>query len=212
MTTGQRIRAARKEAGLTQVELGEILGVSGSMIAQYETDKRNPKYETLKRIAAALEVPVPELMGLEQIDKVTWGHEAGPEVYRKLEENYQQHHGKQALASKSDTPLQVGETFMDGNLEVINVEDKENDTFTVSFSANPQGVSVNALKELLDYLSKSGISVDGLMELIEAASNIQTVHPRSQDMPELPPPPSEGQDTNAGGNPLEGPQKPEEDG
>ena len=55
MTTGQRIKEARKKAGITQTELGAMLGVSGSMIAQYETDKRNPKQETIQRIADALE-------------------------------------------------------------------------------------------------------------------------------------------------------------
>ena len=55
MTTGQRIKEARKRAGITQTELGALLGVSGSMIAQYETDKRNPKQETIQRIADALE-------------------------------------------------------------------------------------------------------------------------------------------------------------
>lgn len=56
MDIGARIRAARKEKGLTQEELGVKLGVSGSMIAQYETSKRKPKYETVERIAVVLGV------------------------------------------------------------------------------------------------------------------------------------------------------------
>lgn len=63
MTTGQRIRAARKNAGLTQKELGEKLGVAYQTLAQWENDLRNPKYETLQRIAAALEVSASDLMG-----------------------------------------------------------------------------------------------------------------------------------------------------
>lgn len=54
MTIGQLIQKARKEAGLTQVELGARLGVSGSMIAQWENDLRKPKNETAWRIYAAL--------------------------------------------------------------------------------------------------------------------------------------------------------------
>lgn len=54
MTAGQRIKAARKKAGLTQKELGLRLGVSFQSVAQWENDLRNPKYETLQRIAAAL--------------------------------------------------------------------------------------------------------------------------------------------------------------
>ena len=56
MTTGQLIKAARKKAEMTQAELAEKLGVSSSFIAQYETNNRNPKKETLERIAAALDV------------------------------------------------------------------------------------------------------------------------------------------------------------
>ena len=54
MTIGQLIQKARKEAGLTQVELGARLGVSGSTIAQWENDLRKPKNETAWRIYAAL--------------------------------------------------------------------------------------------------------------------------------------------------------------
>ena len=62
MTTGHRIKAARTKVGLTQKELGAKLGVSESFIAQYETDKRNPKKETLQRIADALGIHVSELL------------------------------------------------------------------------------------------------------------------------------------------------------
>lgn len=56
MTTGQRIQQARKKAGLSQKQLGEKLGLSASMIGQWENDLRNPKYETLQKIAKALDV------------------------------------------------------------------------------------------------------------------------------------------------------------
>lgn len=56
MNTGESIRHFRKEKGLTQKELGELLGVSPQMIAQYERGVRNPKKETLQKIAAALNV------------------------------------------------------------------------------------------------------------------------------------------------------------
>lgn len=55
MTTGQRIKAARKEAGLTQKELGKKIGVTYQTIAQWENDLRNPKQETVQRISNALD-------------------------------------------------------------------------------------------------------------------------------------------------------------
>lgn len=70
MTTGQLIKAARKKAGMTQEELGKKTGVSGSSMAQWENDLRNPKLDTLQRIASALGVPVQELISdWEAVDK-----------------------------------------------------------------------------------------------------------------------------------------------
>ena len=56
MNTGERIKTARKQAGLTQKELGEALGVSFQAVAQWETGRRVPKVETLQRIGEALGV------------------------------------------------------------------------------------------------------------------------------------------------------------
>lgn len=54
MNCGKRIRSARIAAGLTQKELALKLGVSGALVGQYETGIRNPKIDTLNRIAEAL--------------------------------------------------------------------------------------------------------------------------------------------------------------
>ena len=62
MTIAERIRKARKEAGLTQKQLGDRMGVSDASITQYESGKRNPKVETLQRIAKALGVGVDVLL------------------------------------------------------------------------------------------------------------------------------------------------------
>ena len=80
MTTGQRIQQARKKAGLSQKQLGEKLGLSASMIGQWENDLRNPKIETLFNIADALGVSISDLYDfsiqaqqnrtLEEINKI----------------------------------------------------------------------------------------------------------------------------------------------
>lgn len=56
MTTGEKIRAARRTAGMTQKELGEKAGIAEPTIRRYELGKLNPKLETVKKIAAALGV------------------------------------------------------------------------------------------------------------------------------------------------------------
>lgn len=63
MTIGENIKSLRKMRGITQEDLGNMLGVSGSMIAQYETGKRNPKHSTLEKLSQALEVPVMAFYG-----------------------------------------------------------------------------------------------------------------------------------------------------
>ena len=62
VTVGERIKKARKAKGLTQEELAKSLGVSFAMIGQYERGERNPKYETLQRIADALNVNIGVLL------------------------------------------------------------------------------------------------------------------------------------------------------
>ena len=51
---GKEIAAARMSQGLTQAQLAVRLGVQRSWVAQYETGRRNPKVQTLKRFAEVL--------------------------------------------------------------------------------------------------------------------------------------------------------------
>lgn len=64
MTTGQRIRNARQNAGMTQAQLAEKLGIPYQSIGQWERDIRNPKLDTLRRIAGALNITIQKLMGI----------------------------------------------------------------------------------------------------------------------------------------------------
>lgn len=71
MQTGELIKQARTAAGITQAELAKRLGVTPQAISQYERGIKNPKTETLKKIAAALGVPWYKLLSdnpNEQLD------------------------------------------------------------------------------------------------------------------------------------------------
>lgn len=72
MSFSDRLKKARKNAKMTQAKVAEKMGVTPAMIAQYETGKRNPKFETVKKIAAALEIDVYDLL----IDGDMTPHEA----------------------------------------------------------------------------------------------------------------------------------------
>ncbi len=59
---GTRIRAVRRERGLTQDELADKVGVSRSAVAQWETGRTGQVTGNLSRIAGVLEVNVEYLM------------------------------------------------------------------------------------------------------------------------------------------------------
>lgn len=68
MTTGERIRAARKMQGISQRALAKKLGISPQGIVQWENGTRNPKPETLKKIAIGLGVEPIDLIGENYLD------------------------------------------------------------------------------------------------------------------------------------------------
>lgn len=53
-----QLRAARKDAGLTQPELAELVGISVQAISNLERGEAKPKAETLHRIAQATKKPM----------------------------------------------------------------------------------------------------------------------------------------------------------
>lgn len=59
---GDKIAAARREVGLTQAELGELLRVNPSAIGQWETHRRKPSIEQRINLAKHLGIPFHELL------------------------------------------------------------------------------------------------------------------------------------------------------
>lgn len=59
---GERIKEARKTAGLTQVELAKKTELSRSYIGDIEKDRYNPSVSTLQLIAKATNTPLEELL------------------------------------------------------------------------------------------------------------------------------------------------------
>lgn len=62
MKIGQNIKKYRKQKGLTQLELAEMIDLKSITIRKYESDDREPSIETLTKLADALEVPVSKLL------------------------------------------------------------------------------------------------------------------------------------------------------
>ncbi|RAY11127.1 XRE family transcriptional regulator [Actinomadura craniellae] len=62
VTFGQRLRHLRRSRGLTLADLGERVGRAPSQLSLLENGRREPKLSLLQALAAALEVPVEELL------------------------------------------------------------------------------------------------------------------------------------------------------
>ncbi len=65
MSIGDNIKRLRNEKGLTQKQLGDLCGMADSAIRRYENGGSNPKFGTVQKIAAALQVSVSELYPAE---------------------------------------------------------------------------------------------------------------------------------------------------
>lgn len=56
MGIGYRIKEARENQGLTQIELGKLVGVTGSAITNYENETSHPKEPIMYKLIEALKV------------------------------------------------------------------------------------------------------------------------------------------------------------
>ena len=63
ISLGENIKKSRKNKGLSQKQLAEILNLSEITIRRYEKCSNVPTIETLDKIAIALDVPLNELLG-----------------------------------------------------------------------------------------------------------------------------------------------------
>ena len=60
---GQKIKTARKQKGLSQEQLAELIGYKVGTISKYEQGYRIPKIAVLKKIAEVLECTLSDLAG-----------------------------------------------------------------------------------------------------------------------------------------------------
>lgn len=62
---GDRLRELRINEGLTQQQLGDLIGVTKSMVSYYEVKERTPAPATLIRIAQVFHVTADYLLDME---------------------------------------------------------------------------------------------------------------------------------------------------
>ena len=83
---GDRIKKVRQQKKLTQPELGEKIQMDKSAISKIETSGRIPSLEQLVDIAAALDVRVEYLLGIDNVVDEIYGNHKIP--YQFIYSNY----------------------------------------------------------------------------------------------------------------------------
>ena len=63
MSLGKRIKELRKTKNLTQIEFAKLFQISSGTIAMWETDKRQPDFTTLQKLADFFGVSTDYLLG-----------------------------------------------------------------------------------------------------------------------------------------------------
>jgi transcriptional regulator with XRE-family HTH domain len=59
---GARVKALRQERGLLQKQVAEKAGLTASMVSQIESGRLNPTLTTLRKVADAFGISIPELL------------------------------------------------------------------------------------------------------------------------------------------------------
>ena len=111
MTVGEKIKSIRKLKKISQQELGNMLGVSQAMIAQYENGKRIPKIETLIKIAEALDCEVSDINENIIVHRHTVRFGPAPENIEQYKKNSE--------AEKLIQKKALGEIISEGEQEKI---------------------------------------------------------------------------------------------
>jgi len=101
---GSRIAALRKERGLTQAQLGEMIGVSQQQVVSFEKGRRKVPVSALPKLSETLGVPVEALIGVESRPGKRG---PTPKLQRQLEQLQKLPRSKQRFVTEMlDTVLQ----------------------------------------------------------------------------------------------------------
>lgn len=115
-TIGKRIKTIRKAKGLSQNELGALVGVSGTAIMRYEKGEREPKIQLFRDIAKALSVSEDYLLLMTDDptpkgDFVSTAFDLGVDEYLRSHQPKQsrQENFEQNLPSQEEINRQIAE-------------------------------------------------------------------------------------------------------
>lgn len=73
MLFGKRVKQLRRDRGLTQAQLAEVVDLSVNYISQIETGEASPTFQTIVRLAEALRVELRDLFDFTSLDNTGIG-------------------------------------------------------------------------------------------------------------------------------------------
>jgi transcriptional regulator with XRE-family HTH domain len=80
---GDRLRRTREEKGLNQADLAEKTGFQASAVSHFESGRRAPSFDNLRKLADALAVSIDYLLGRENVP--TGAGPVAERVFRNFE-------------------------------------------------------------------------------------------------------------------------------
>lgn len=138
MTFGEKLKEARKEAGLTQEELAEKLSVSRSAVAKWESDKGLPDVNNLKAMSRLLTVSLDYL--LDDDEKLSFNETKEPIDLDSFEKT-----GK--CRDKKDAAVYAKYCDAEAIYPLVRYKKKNKTEFLVDFLVQP------GIIQLTDYIN-----------------------------------------------------------
>lgn len=150
--TGEKIKQLRKSKMLTQKRLGELCKIDEANIRKYENGKLNPSLPTIRKIAAALEVSISELVD-------DWGRYPSEEITANVSSE-DLHNSSQILINKleslSGTKGNLNQVLLENNLHTLIDMVKESSDLNTAFKDAHLAECSVKMAELLKMLNEAG--------------------------------------------------------
>lgn len=150
--TGEKIKQLRKSKMLTQKRLGELCKIDEANIRKYENGKLNPSLPTIRKIAAALEVSISELVD-------DWGRYPSEEITANVSSK-DLHNSSQILINKleslSGTKGNLNQVLLENNLHTLIDMVKESSDLNTAFKDAHLAECSVKMAELLKMLNEAG--------------------------------------------------------
>lgn len=123
MSIGSRVKALRKSQKMTQVQLADKANMSRSYLADLEGDRYNPSLNTLKAIAAALNIEVSEIIKNNEPDAFIEDNEGNITIVEvKKAKNSPEEEFLEEVVELSDKEVKEKHTFMIDGRELTEEE------------------------------------------------------------------------------------------